>query len=192
MPYAPGEGRRSIPRSLPPAAVAPILASILASTVLATVVVGSGCSLILDFDVPADGPPPDSPVSDADCQAFEPNDLPGTATDISPGDHVAAICGNGESDNFRIEVAADQQVTARITFMNRGGAGDLDLRLLSGDGAIAYDDSKTSADTEEVMCPGGTRCPATPLAAGTYLVQVIGGSAGAQAAYTLTYTQTAP
>jgi hypothetical protein len=153
---------------------------------------GAGCSLALDFDQPTDAPPVDAPVTAAECMELEPNDDPGSARDLTPGtDVLAAICGNGETDYFRITVAANQRVTARITFMNRGGAGDLDLRLLSGDGAMAIDDSKTTADSEEVMCPGGTRCPAAPLAAGMYLVQVVGGAASVQSPYRLTYTQSA-
>lgn len=174
MSYAPAQGRWS-----------------LSAVALALCLGTGGCSLVLDFDVPADAAPPDAPVTEAQCQAFEPNDDVGTATAITPGEHLGAICGGGESDYFRLDVAADQVVTVRIAFMNRGGAGDLDLRLLSGDGAIAYDDSKTATDSEEVMCPGGTRCPATSLPAGSYLVQVVGGAPAVQSAYTLTYTQTA-
>ncbi len=157
------------------------------------VALGAGCSLALDFDQPVDAPPVDAPVTTAECMAFEPNDDPAAPGALTAGTEVlAAICGNGESDYFRIMVDANQRITARITFMNRGGAGDLDLRLLSGDGAMAIDDSKTTADSEEVMCPGGTRCPAMPLAAGMYLVQVLGGAASVQSPYRLTYTQTAP
>lgn len=151
-----------------------------------------GCSLILDFDAPPDAPPPDAPVTEAQCMAFEPNDLPSAATAIEPGELMAAICAGHDSDYYALTVAADQVLTVTITFDNRQGAGDLDLRLLSGDGAVAFDDSKTTADTESVMCPGGTRCPGSPLPAGTYVVQVLGASDTVQAPYTLTYTQTAP
>ncbi len=177
MVHAPGERPRSrTTRPLPLAATLALL---------------GGCSLALDFSPPADAPPIDAPVTTAQCMALEPNNDTGTAIDIQPGELMAAICGDGESDYYRLTVAADQRVTVKITFMNRGGAGDLDLRLLSGDGAMAFDDSKTTADMEEVMCPGGTRCPVSSLPAGTYLVQVIGGQPSVQSPYTMTYTQTA-
>lgn len=159
---------------------------------LAPLLVTSGCSLALDFDPLPDAAPIDAPVTDAQCMALEPNNEPLTAIDIQPGELMAAICGGGESDYYKLTVAANQRLTVSIAFMNRGGGGDLDLRLLSGDGAVAYDDSKTTADTEAVMCPGGTRCPATSLPAGMYLVQVVGGTAAVQSAYTLTYTQAPP
>lgn len=166
----------------------------LVAVVLGLVVLGlgGGCSLALDFSPLADAAPIDAPVTAAECLASEPNDDPAQALDIQPGELMAAICGGGESDYFRLTVAANQVLAVKIAFMNRGGAGDLDLRLLSGDGAMAFDDSKTTGDVEEVNCPGGTRCPATSLPAGRYLVQVVGGSGAAQAPYTLTYTQTAP
>ncbi|HVV86912.1 MAG TPA: PPC domain-containing protein [Kofleriaceae bacterium] len=151
-----------------------------------------GCSLVLDFSPLPDAAPTDAPVTDAQCAAFEPNDDPSTPTDIQPGQLMAAICAAGESDYFRITVEADQTISVKIEFDNRGGAGDLDLRLLSGDGAMAYDDSKTATDTEEVMCPGGTRCPQSSLPAGMYLVQVVGATRTVQGPYTLTYTQTGP
>lgn len=165
---------------------------------LVVVVIGGGCalfggcSLALDFSPLPDAAPLDAPVTEAECLASEPNDDPSQAIDIQPGELMAAICGGGESDYFRLSVAANQVLAVKIAFMNRGGAGDLDLRLLSGDAAMAFDDSKTAGDVEEVNCPGGTRCPATSLPAGMYLIQVVGGSASAQAPYTLTYTQTAP
>lgn len=184
MAHQPGE--RLASRSAPAARGGKVgLAVVLA-------VVGGGCSLILDFGPLPDARPIDAPVTDAQCMASEPNDEPLTAVDIQPGELMAAICGSGESDYFRLTLAADQRLSVKIAFMNRGGAGDLDLRLLSGDGAMAFDDSKTTADLEEVMCPGGTRCPATSLPAGMYLVQVVGGTASVQAPYTLTYTQVAP
>lgn len=159
------------------------------------VVVGAlglgGCSLILDFDPPADAPPPDAPVTEAQCMAFEPNDEPGTATAIEPGELMAAICATDERDYFKLTVAADRRVSVTIAFANRGGAGDLDLRLLSGDGAVSFADSRGTGDTETVMCPGGARCP-TSLPAGTYVVEVLGARPTVQGPYTLTYTQTAP
>lgn len=166
--------------------------SVLGVVAVGALALGSGCSLVLDFDPLPDAAPIDAPVTDAQCMANEPNNETATATVIQPGELMAAICGEGESDYFKITIAANQTLTARIAFMNRGGAGDLDLRLLSGDGAMAYDDSKTTNDVEEVMCPGGTRCPASSLPAGTYLLQVLGARPAAQAPYTLTYTLTGP
>lgn len=152
----------------------------------------TGCSLVLDFDPPPDAPPVDAAVTEAQCAADEPNDDPLTAKDLAPGELMAAICGHGESDYYRLTVAANQVLTVSIAFANRGGAGDLDLRLLSGDGATAYDDSQTAADVESVMCPGGTRCPASSLPPGTYLAQIVGRTAAVESPYTLTYTLTGP
>lgn len=186
MSSAPGEGRL-LSRLLWPRV------SRLTPPLVTVILLGaSGCSLVLDFDPLPDAAPIDAPVTDAQCMAFEPNDEPATATAIEPGELMAAICATGESDYYKLTVAADQRLSVAITFANRGGAGDLDLRLLSGDGAIAFDDSKTTADREEVTCPGGTRCPNNSLPAGTYLVQVVGAMASVQGPYTLTYTQTAP
>ncbi len=170
----------------------PTPAPLARAPLLLLAVLAGGCSLVLDFDPLPDAAPIDAAVTEAQCMAQEPNDEPLTAKDLAPGELMAAICGGGESDYYRLTIAADQRLTVTIAFINRGGAGDLDLRLLSGDGAIAYDDSTTTADTESVMCPGGTRCPATSLPAGMYLVQVIGGTSSVQSPYTLTYTLTGP
>lgn len=142
-----------------------------------------GCSLILDFDKPPIDGAPDSPVNDTACMAFEPNDSPTTAAAITPGDYEAGICMN-DTDYFRFSVNGTEAVLARITFDNRNGAGDLDLRLLRGDAGSTIDDSRTSADMEEVMCPGGNSCNA-PLMQGEYLLHVLGFNAAVQAEYVL-------
>lgn len=183
MAHGPGErhtSRTSFGRRL----VAPAATALLALL--------GGCSLVLDFDPLPDAAPIDAPVTEAQCMANEPNNEVATAVAIQPGELMAAICGDGESDYFKITIAANQTLSVKIAFMNRGGAGDLDLRLLSGDGGMAFDDSKTTADVEEVNCPGGTRCPASSLPAGTYVVQVVGARPTAEAPYTLTYTLTGP
>ena len=93
----------------------------------------------------------------------------------------------------KVEVLTDkvdgQPIRATITFMNRNGAGDLDLRLLTGDGGMVLDDSKTSADTEMVLCPGGSPCP--PITNGTYLIEVKGFTASVTSAYVLHIETTA-
>lgn len=144
---------------------------------------GGGCSLVLDFDKPPVDAPPDSPVDETACMAFEPNDTPAEATMITPGDYTAAICG-GETDYFKFSVTGAESVLARITFMNRNGAGDIDLRLLNAAGATTIDESRTSADVEEVMCPGGIMCNG-PLPAGDYVLQVLGFNAAVMSQYVL-------
>ncbi len=159
-------------------------AAIVARTgVLAALIGSTGCSLILDFDQPADAAPPDAPVTMAQCSANEPNDTPATATAWAGLDVDAAICGNGDVDLYAVGLVANQPIRATITFMNRNGAGDLDLRLLTGDGGMVLDESKTSADTETVLCPGGAPCPT--ITGGTYLIEVKGFTAGVQSAYLL-------
>ncbi len=142
-----------------------------------------GCSLILDFDKPPDAGPADAPVTDLGCMAFEPNESPSAATAIIAGDQVAAICG-ADTDYFRFTLTGAESLLARITFMNRNGAGDIDLRLLTSDGAMTIDESRTSADVEVVMCPGGNMCTGA-LPAGDYLLQVLGFNAAVQSEYTL-------
>ena len=80
----------------------------LVAVVLGLVVLGlgGGCSLALDFSPLADAAPIDAPVTAAECLASEPNDEPTQAIDIEPGELMAAICGGGESDYFRLTVLA--------------------------------------------------------------------------------------
>jgi hypothetical protein len=144
----------------------------------------TGCSLILDFDKPPIDGAPDSPVNDTSCMAFEPNDSPLEAMVIAPGDYTAAICGGGEADYFKFALTGTESVVASITFDNRNGAGDLDLRLLRGDGGSTFDESRTSANVETVNCPGGVSCN-SPLPAGDYLIHVLGFNAAVQSEYLL-------
>jgi hypothetical protein len=159
-----------------------IAAALLASLAM------SGCSLILDFDPPGEGPPIDAAVTDERCMAFEPNDELAQATPIGVGDLMAAICG-GEVDNYRITLDGVSNVTVSVSFLNRGGAGDIDLRLLNSTGASSIDDSRTSNDVETVQCPGGDLCNSA-LPAGDYLVQVLPFNAAVMSEYTLSYTTT--
>lgn len=168
--------RGALPRVVPPRTA-------LRGLALASTLAASGCSLVLDFDKPVDAAPADAPVTPEQCAANEPNDTPATATAWAGVDIDAAICGNGDVDLFAITLGPDQPIRASIAFMNRGGAGDLDLRLLTGDGGMVLDDSKTSGDTELVLCPGGSPCP--PITGGTYLIEVKGFTAAVQSAYTL-------
>ena len=158
-----------------------------AAALFATVALG-GCSLILDFDPPGEGPPLDAAVTETACMAFEPNDDIATATPIQVGTLMAAICG-GEVDNFKITLDGMSNVTVSVDFDNRGGAGDIDLRLLNGTGASSIDESRTSNNTETVMCPGGTLCNSA-LPAGDYLIQVLPFNAAVMSEYTLSYTTT--
>lgn len=151
----------------------------------------AGCSLVLDFDQPPDPPPIDSAVTDESCMAFEPNESPTAAAAITPGDYTAAICGNGETDYYKITLDGLQSALVRITFQNRNGAGDIDLRLLNSMGATTIDESRTSADVEEVMCPGGIMCNG-PLPAGEYIVQVLGFNAAVTSAYMLHFETGVP
>ncbi|MBK9032915.1 MAG: hypothetical protein IPL61_16855 [Myxococcales bacterium] len=163
--------------------------SALRGLALASTLAASGCSLVLDFDKPVDAAPTDAPVTPAQCAANEPNDSPATATAWVGVDIDAAICGDGDVDYYAISLVDGQPIRASITFMNRGGAGDLDLRLLTVDGGMVLDESKTSGDTELVLCPGGSPCP--PITGGTYLLEIKGFTAAVQSAYTLHIEMTA-
>lgn len=156
----------------------------IAAALLLSVGLG-GCSLILDFDEPGEGPPIDAPVTDQLCMMFEPNESPAEATALAVGTVMAAICG-GETDFYRITLDGASNATISVAFMNRGGAGDIDLRLLNASGASAIDESRTSNDTETVMCPGGIMCTGA-LPAGDYLVQVLPFNAAVMSEYTLTF-----
>lgn len=132
----------------------------------------SGCSLVLDFDKPADAAPPDSPATPEQCAFGEPNDSASSPATWMNADIDAAICGGGDRDYFAVTIADGQSIDATLTFMNRGGMGDLDLRLLSADGGTVYDESRSASDMEHVFCPGGSPCPT--LVAGTYVLEVVG------------------
>lgn len=152
--------------------------------------VTSACSLVLDFDTATDAAPPDSPATEAQCGFGEPNDSTAMPTDwnaiAAPVD--AAICGGGDLDNYLVTITDGQTLAATITFMNRNGSGDLDLRLLSASGGTVLDESRGAVDTEDVMCPGGLFCPT--LAAGDYLVEVRGFADPVISPYALTITRT--
>jgi hypothetical protein len=131
-------------------------------------------------------------VTPEQCRANEPNDLVGMGTTWAGRDIAAAICpigGVGDVDLFAVGLVDGQPIRATITFMNRGGAGDLDLRLLTDNGGMVLDDSKTSSDTELVLCPGGSPCP--PITNGTYLIEVKGFTASVTSAYLLHIETTA-
>lgn len=162
----------------------PGMCRVCAPAAFALAMLCGGCSLILDFDKPPEPGPIDAAVTEELCLAFEPNGSPTEATVIAPGDYMAAICVGGESDYYRITLDGSQGVLATITFDNRGGDGDIDLRLLTADGATSIDESRTSNDVEDVMCPGGIFCN-DPLPAGDYLLQVLGFNASVESAYTL-------
>jgi hypothetical protein len=143
-----------------------------------------GCSLVLDFDKPPEPPPIDSAVTDELCMAYEPNGGPTEAAVLPPGDIMAAICEGGETDYFRITLDGTQTMLARIMFDNRNGNGDIDLRLMNMDGSSTIDESRTSMNVEEVMCPGGIMCTGA-LPAGDYLLQVLPFNATVTSAYAL-------
>jgi len=143
----------------------------------------SACSLALDFDKPTDAAPPDSPATEVECAVGEPNETASTPTAWTGTDVSAAICGGGDKDYYAVELNGSQTIAARITFMNRLGMGDLELRLLTAGGAAVLDESRTSNNEEVVMCPGGDFCQ--PLAAGTYILEVQGFSPSVISPYVL-------
>jgi hypothetical protein len=149
---------------------------------VAALSVAAGCSVVLDFDKAIDAAPADAPVTAEQCAANEPNETPTNATAWMGADVTGAICGNGDLDHFAVSLGNGQPIHATLTFMNRNGLGDLDLRLLSGDGGTVLDNSRTSGDVEMVEC-AGPPCP--PITAGTYVVEIRGFTPTVQSAYLL-------
>jgi hypothetical protein len=159
-----------------------------------------GCSLFVKFDdkdVPKDAPP-DSfmPFSAAECAFGEPNDSPGSAFPINPGDTgPAAICPNPDLtvtdlDYYAITVPdGTASVAMGIQFMSRTD-GDLDLILYDAAGSSIIGQSRGFGDSEMLVCPGlSPVCPALP--AGSYVMEVLPGESGDFNDYTFSLAITA-
>jgi hypothetical protein len=151
----------------------------------------AGCSLILDF---SDGAIPkdasiDSAFSQAECDFGEPNDSAAAATALAAGTSSAAICSMGFDDHdfYKITVpAATAKLTVSASFLS-SATGDLDLRLLSADGATVHSSSVGFGNTEQIVCPGASPACALgatpPIPEGDYLLEVFPAVAGAQNRY---------
>ena len=92
---------------------------------------------------------------------FEPNDSPDQASRLNPGEHAELV--GIDADWYAVDVAAGQEVTARIAFDDR--IGDLDLEVFDESG----EELLTWASTF-----GGGGGVSLPNDAGTYLVLVEG------------------
>jgi hypothetical protein len=132
-----------------------------------------GCSLVLDFDDPIEGPadaaPPDG--FGAACDFGEPNEAIETAFALAAGPSgPAAICAGGEQDHdfYSFQVDGTQDATIRIRFDAGAGSGDLDLGLYRCDGSFVIG-AGTVGDDEQIDRSGGQRLPA-----GDYCFEVFG------------------
>ena len=157
-----------------------------------------GCSLILDFDVEADGGPGDAGVADATpngdagpdpCDTGEPNDDISEAFSISAGTHSdLAICPAGDKDFYRFTLGEAQDLVIALTFDNMGGAGDLEMRLYDRLGAIV-DGSMGFGNTERIE---RSLAMTNQLPAGDYSIEIYPFSASTQNTYSLDLAITTP
>jgi hypothetical protein len=154
-------------------------------------ILAAGCSLVLDFGDRADAAPEaDAPVADAlgtdapdPCNELEPNDEIATAAVIVPGTYPGlAICPAGDRDFYRFEVAANADVVVEITFDNRAGAGDLDLRLYGPLGAVVA----SSAGFGDVERIERSLAMENRLDEGEYTAEVYGATVQVENEYQLT------
>jgi hypothetical protein len=150
--------------------------------VVASLVCATGCSLVLDFSdqaIPKDAAA-DATTALVGCDYKEPNDdfataAPVTATDTGP----AAICTTGDRDFYQVSIPPSTWLAIRLDATYAPGA-DLDLRLLDA-GGRELASSRGFSDEERISCPGSAGCG--PLAAGSYVIEVFPGEAGAVDSY---------
>lgn len=138
--------------------------------VLAIAAGSSGCSLVLDWQLP-----PDAGLPMEACSKLEPNDTFDQAITLDitdPGPF--AICLAGDVDYYRFNVPVDgQNVTISVHHdLERPSTQDLDVFLFDTAGAM-LSSSTTFAMSETIVCPGSSPACAA-LVAGDYVVQVIG------------------
>lgn len=161
-----------------------------AALALSLAALASGCSLILDFSGESK-PPIDAPFTMAECEFKEPNETAATAsalalTDVGP----AAICpmgGTEDLDFYKITLPANSTVAFKITFVN-STTGDLDLRILDAQGT-QLSASRGFDNDEEITCPAASPlCPS--LAAGDYLLEVLGSNPSMANRYDITISVT--
>lgn len=160
----------------------------------------TGCSLFVKFDdkdIPKDAPPDGfAPIDAALCGFDEPNDDFATAVAVAPGmTGPAAICPNFDGtvtdvDFYKVTIPdGTASATFSISF-EQADQQDLDLILLSADGATMLGASRGVGSGETVTCPGiSPACAA--LAAGDVLVEVLPGAQDNYNTYTLNVEITA-
>jgi len=113
--------------------------------------------------------------------AFEPNDEAGSAgPPLAPGTHDDLWLCPDEDDVYQVHVDAGQRLTVTADFSH--AQGDVDLLLLSADGAV-LDRSQGVGDHEELVFPAGDGAAALSA---TYLVRAwLWGGADARTSYEL-------
>ena len=117
----------------------------------------------------------DAAIVECTDDALEENDAVEQATQMAPGSISGQICPD-DLDWFAVNIGANQQIVAHLTFVNDDG--DLDLKLYDSLGGV-LETSASSSDDEEVSHIATT--------SDTYYIR-INGYDGAMAAYSLTVT----
>ncbi len=163
---------------------------LLGALILAT----SGCTAILDFSEPitkTDAAPIDAtPQSDsiaAVCTTFEPNEVIADAKMITTTDVASAICSDSDTDLFRFDVIAGEDVIITLSF-SPSGSDDLDLELLDNDGDLVIQ-SVGSDNSEKIE---RTAAQGSALAAGIYHIEVIATAVASTVPYSINLTITTP
>jgi hypothetical protein len=106
-----------------------------------------------------------------------------TTADVGP----AGICPAKDRDYYKFTVTDPTSVvTIKLAFLDRGGTGDLDLRLYDATGATMLAESAGFGDGEQIMCPGPNPCG--QLAPGDYLFEVFGATDSVTNRYDLSLT----
>ena len=161
--------------------------SALAASLVALAFLDLGaCSLILDFSEPEHDAAPGDGAVDL-CTVYEPNDSRDAPTDLVPGVHgPAAICPGGDRDFYRFALAEGADLDLLITFTNRAGAGDLELRLYDAAG-VKIAESLSFDDDEQIIRSAAL---GNALGGGDYTFEVFGQGIGVENEYGISLTAT--
>lgn len=161
-----------------------------------------GCSLILGFDKSSlNNPNIDAAMiagadaaGDQICAALEPDDSLQQPAVLLPGTYEGALCPAAtDKDYIAFDVETNQDVTVDLSFDDRGGANDIDLRLYNAATGQIVATAATSGPSEHLA---RTAAGANQLPAGRYVVELFQGATAtaspAELPYSITISVTAP